>query len=124
MSWQISEPPKADANSFAARDWLYQIWKFITFNSNITIVSADYNARMEDKYILMSAASGAKNIVLPFATGNSGKEIIIKKTEGSGNSVTATARGTETIDGSASVSTSVRGTPIRLVSDNSNWILW
>ena len=124
MAWQLSEPPKAEADSFAAKDWLYQVWKFLKFGSNTTAVSVDYSAKMEDKYILMSCAGGARSVTLPFATGNRGKEIIIKKTEASGNAVTATPRGTETIDGAASASTAVRATPIRLVSDNSNWHLW
>lgn len=124
MAWQLSEPPKADPESFAAKDWLFQLWKFLKFGSNTITVSADYNARMEDKYIFVNAASGNKSITLPLATGNNGKEIIIVKVEGSGNSVTGFPRGTETINGSASVSTTTRLAPIRVVSDNSGWILW
>lgn len=124
MSWQPEQPPKADANSYTAKDWLFQIWKFLKFGSNTVTVTSNYNAKMEDTYILMSAAAGVRTVTLPFASGNNGKEIIIKKTETSGNTVTALPRGTETIDGAASAATALRATPIRLVSDNSNWILW
>lgn len=125
MSWLPSEPPvAADANSYPFKDSILKIYQFLKFNSEVVIVSANYSAKMQDKYICMSAASGNKSVTLPFAFGNKGKEIIIKKTEGSGNSVTALPRGTETIDGFASVATSTRTTPIRLVSDNTNWILW
>jgi hypothetical protein len=124
MSWQLAQAPKADANSYVARDWLFQLWKFLTFGSNVVSVINNYNALMEDKYILMNASGGVRTVLLPFASSNMGKEIIIKKTEASGNSVTALPRGTETIDGAASAATTTRATPIRLVSDNSNWILW
>jgi hypothetical protein len=79
---------------------------------------------MEDMFILVNAGSGSVTVTLPFAAGNKGKEIIVKKIEASGNSVVAAARGTETIDGAATASTAVRATPIRIVSDNINWHLW
>lgn len=124
MSWQLDQPPKAEANSMTYKEWIFKIWKFLKFDSNVVTVSADYSARMEDKFILMSASTGARVVTLPFASGNLGKVIIIKKTDATANSVTATPRGTETIDTAASAATTARATPIRLVSDNSNWILW
>lgn len=124
MSWQISEPPKAKPDSFASQDWLYQVWKFLKFGSNTVSTAVNYSAKMEDKYILVDATVGAISITLPTATGNRGKEIIVKKTDATGSTVTALPRGSEAIDGSVSVSTSARATPIRLVSDNSNWYIW
>lgn len=124
MAWRFDQPPRADANSMTYKEWVRQVWQFLMFGSNVVRVSADYEAKMEDKFILMNAAGGARVVLLPYAKGNLGKEIIIKKTEGSGNSVSAVPRGTETIDGAGSAATTSMSVIIRLVSDNTNWNLW
>lgn len=125
MPWLPAEPPvSSDANDYIFKDSILKIYQFLKWDTEVVIVSSDYNARMTDKFVCMSAAAGNRTVTLPFALGNKGKEIIIKKTEASGNSVTALPRGTETIDGAVSAATSARATPIRLVSDNTNWILW
>lgn len=124
MAWLLSEPPKAKADDYSFKDWIYQVWKFLKFSNNTVSVSANYSAKMEDHFIFVNASGGARDVTLPFAKGNRGKEIIIIKIESSGNAVSALPRGTETINGAVSASTSTRTTPIRVISDNSNWILW
>lgn len=124
MAWRIDQPPKAQADSWTYKDWVRQLWQLVDFTNTVVRVSANYEAKMSDHFILMNASGGNRQVLLPLASGNLGKEIIIKKTESSGNSVTAIPRGTETIDGASSAATTAMTTVIRLKSDNSNWILW
>lgn len=100
------------------------MFQFLKYGNNVVSVSAAYSAGMTDKFILVNATAGAVNITLPFASGNLGKEIAIIKTDATGNAVTATPRGLETVNGAGSASTTAKLTPIKVVSDNSNWIIW
>lgn len=124
MAWRIGEPPKASADSYTYKDWINKLYQYLTFASNVVSVTSNYEAKMTDKYILMDATAGVRTVLLPFAAGNLGKEIIIKKNDATGNSVTANSRGSELIDGSASVSTTTKLSTIKVVSDNTNWFIW
>lgn len=124
MGWRITEPPKADANSYTYKDWIIKVYQYLVNSSLVITTASDYQARMTDKYILVDATGGARTITLPFASTNLGKEIVVKKIDASGNSVFAISRGSETIDGAASVSTATKLATIKVVSDNSNWYLW
>ena len=124
MAWMLAEPPKAESDSYTFKDWIEQLWKYIKFSSGVVSVTTDYQAKMTDTFILVDATAGNRIITLPFATGNLGKQFIIKKNDASGNTVTAIRRNTETIDGATNVVTATKTTVIRVVSDNSNWFLW
>lgn len=124
MAWRIGEPPKAEADSYTYKDWVTKLYQYLSFSSNVISSASNYEAKMTDKYILIDATSGVRTVLLPFAAGNLGKEIVIKKNDASGNSVTALPRGSETIDGAVSVSTTTKLATIKVVSDNTNWYLW
>jgi len=69
---------------------------------------------------LCNSSSGSITVNLPASSGNSGRILYIKNTGGSGNSVTVTANGTETIDGSNSQTVSDYDT-LKIVCDGNNW---
>jgi hypothetical protein len=68
-------------------------------------------------------SSSGFTINLPTAVGNSGKEIAIKNTTSSTNTITVDASGSETIDDSLTYLISVAYQSITLVSNGSNWMV-
>ncbi len=74
--------------------------------------------------ILANAAAGNVTLNLPTAVANNGKIIKIKKTANNNNTVTISANGSETIDGSTIdvVIESPLGA-LSLISDDSNWFI-
>jgi hypothetical protein len=89
----------------------------------VTVVSksANYAATANDNVILVSASGGAVAITLPSAATVPGREYVVKKTDATANAVTISDAGAATIDGQASVATSVQYQSYVLVSDGTNW---
>jgi hypothetical protein len=92
-------------NEFRKRDFLRSI------NSNYTAVDADA--------LLVDASSGAIAITLPEIA--LAARVIVKKTDASINTVTVATPGSETIDGSASLTISSQNEAYSLISDGENW---
>lgn len=101
-----------DAALKTARDFLTR-----TISGADTATSADRN-----KFILANASGGALAPVLPSAaTVGAGFEIAYKKTDSSGNAVTVTRSGSETIDGATTYVLSGQNDSVCLVSDGTNF---
>lgn len=81
-------------------------------------ISADYIAVDADA-ILADASIGAITITLPEPT--LAARIIVKKTEASVNALTIVTFGSETIDGSASLTISGQNEARSIISDGVNW---
>lgn len=88
---------------------------------NVASTSANITLTDTNDVVLASAASGAITITLPSPT--SGKQLTIKKTDSTVNSVTVSPSGGQTIDGGASYSLNTQYQSISLVTDGSNWYL-
>ena len=93
--------------NFRKRDYLRNI------SSNYTAVDADF--------LLIDASSGAITITLPDPTLVA--RIIIKKVDSSVNAVTVATSGSETIDGSASLTLATKNEAYALISDGNNWFI-
>lgn len=93
--------------NFRKRDYLRNI------SSNYTAVDADF--------LLIDASSGAITITLP----NSSlvARILIKKVDSSVNAVTVVTPGSETIDGSASLTLATKNEAYAFISDGENWFV-
>lgn len=87
----------------------------------ITSKTANYTATTSDKIILCDSSGGTFTITLFAASGNSGKELIIKKTDSSLTAVTIDGNGSETIDGSTTTTLNTKDECIRIVCDGTNW---
>lgn len=88
---------------------------------NITAQTSNYTASTND-FIL--ASTGAFTVTLPTAVGNSGKTIVIQKTDTPvGNIVTLNTTSAQTIGGIASGTYKLItfGETLTVVSDNANW---
>ena len=89
-------------------------YPYVPTTSSVTVTS-DYG------FYPCDASGGAVAVTMPSAVAHNGYEFDIKKTDSSGNAVTITPFGSETIDGAASVSMIVPQTCLTLKSDGSNW---
>jgi hypothetical protein len=88
---------------------------------NVASTSANITLTDTNDIVLASAASGAITVTLPSPT--SGKQLTVKKTDSTVNSVTVSPSGGQTIDGGASYSLNTQYQSISLVTDGSNWYL-
>lgn len=74
--------------------------------------------------VRVDTTGGSFTVTLPTASGNSGKQIAVKRTTNSLNNLTVGTTGGQTIDGAGSV-TMTSGTPMAcviFVSDGTNWM--
>lgn len=85
--------------------------------------SASYTATIDDYTIVCDATSGDVTISLPSAASASGHVMNIKKKDSSTNNVIISANGSDTIDGSATVSTNVQWTTITIQADTTAWYI-
>lgn len=92
-----------------------------TPNLNVATKTSAYAATTSDDVIFAHASSAAFTITLFSAVGNEGKVLRIKKTDSSGNAVTITPNGSETIEGSSSNILSMENDSIDIISDGASW---
>lgn len=85
--------------------------------------TADYTALDVDQLILVDATAGNVTITLPTAVSRRGRRIIVKKTDSSNNLVIIDPDGSETIDGSSSISLTQLNASREMMSDDTNWQL-
>lgn len=84
--------------------------------------TANYTAQSTDTIILCDASSGSFTISLPTASGITGKEYIIQRTDNTlANSVTIDPNSTETIDGATTRKAMTQGETWQIISDGTNW---
>ena len=83
--------------------------------------SGTYTATVSDDLILCDASGGGFTIDLYTAVGYSGKEVEIKKTDSSANTVTVDGNGAQTIDGATTKVIQYQYSSMRIISDGSNW---
>lgn len=73
-----------------------------------------------DYCILCNATSGAITVALPPASAN-GRILVVKKTDGTANTVTIDPDAAETIDGAATLVISTQWTAITMIANNATW---
>lgn len=70
-----------------------------------------------------NATGGNSTVNLPAASGNSGKAIVVKKTDSSANTVTVDGNASETIDGANTFVLNAQWDSLHIVCDGSNWLI-
>ncbi len=89
-------------------------------NLTITSQSATYNALTTDNVILASGAAFTINLYA--ASGNSGKQLRIKKTDSTlANIITIDGNASETIDGATTTTLNTQYEEVTIVCDGSSW---
>lgn len=100
-------------------------WATVTTPSAILAVTtktAAYTAVNTDDVILVDASSASFTLTLFTAVGNTGKKLIIKKTN-STNTVTVDANGSETIDGSLTYLLQTILDEVTIISNGTGWVI-
>jgi hypothetical protein len=87
---------------------------------SITSVTTTPYTQIENDDVILVDATGAPATVNLLAADN-GKQIIIKKTDASGNSVTIDGNGAQTIDGALTNVLTSQYDSVTLVSDGTAW---
>lgn len=87
----------------------------------VTSTSSDYTLTTSVDVLLVNASGATKTAFLFAASGNSGIEVVVKKTDSSSNPVIIDGSGAETIDGATTYSLTVQYESVRLICDGSNW---
>jgi hypothetical protein len=88
---------------------------------NVRTVTGDTTALLSDRMIVVDASSGPVTVSLPAAATVSGKEFDIKKIDATASAMILDPDGTETIDGSTTISTIIQYTSITIKSDGVTW---
>lgn len=85
--------------------------------------NANYKTTASDYIVGVDTSGGAVTITLGSATVTEGRFVIIKDEKGNAgtNNITVATEGSETIDGSASITISSNYGAVILYSDGSNW---
>ena len=86
-----------------------------------TVTGAATITTVSDNVLLADASGGAVTVTLPAAADVPGRHFTIKKTDGTGNTVTIDGAGAETIDGAATQVISTQYTALTIASDGSTW---
>ena len=90
--------------------------------TSVVSKTSNYTAANES-IILVDASSGAVTINLPAASGLSGREYTITKTDSSSNNVLIDANASETINGSTVFYLNVQYEQVKLVCTGTSWII-
>jgi uncharacterized membrane protein len=99
------EAPAVDADDvYVNSRWRNKVRDFFRNFYRIKNVTAAYTVEDDYYYIRVDATAGAVTVTLPVASKKLGRSILIKKVDSSGNAVTVSRQGTDTIEGSNTVS--------------------
>ena len=109
------------SNGVAAPSWDSVAQTFAVASK--ATADSPYTVLTTDNLIVCNAAAGVMTLNLYAASGNAGKQIIVKKTDSSANSVTIDGNASETIDGATTYVVTIQYESVHLVCDGSNWHL-
>lgn len=106
-----------DVDAAAARTTLGADTLYVSMSIDFSVVAGD-----RGKAFGVSASGAARTVtLLAAATAGVGFEVIVKKTDGSANTVTIDADAAETIDGATTYVLRLKDNAVRLRSDGVNW---
>lgn len=89
----------------------------------VVAVTADYTMLDIDLIVKADATGADVTVTLPSAKAREGRRAGVKKTDSSANLVVIDPDGTETIDGSTTISLTQENAYREMVSDGTNWVL-
>ena len=109
-----------NADSFVYKQWFHSVWSYIVSRTKIKNTTISYTIEANVYYVRADASSGAITITLPPALNIAGRQIFIKKIDSGVNAVTVATSGSDTIEGSASISLATQWAKQGLISNGNN----
>lgn len=125
LGWQALERPP-----FEYMNWLfYHISNWLLYFESVTdlrpltvqAVASSYSPTTADHVILFDATTGNKTVNLPAAASSVGLKLVIKKVDGTANTVTIDGNASETIDGQLTYPLEVQFESVEIVCGNGGW---
>ena len=116
--------PSADAagsltsNGSGTLSFTSAVVTYLAKTADYTVTTGDAGT---DCQITVDASGGGRTITLYPASGNSGRQVKVKKIDSSANTVTIDGNSSEQIDGATTQVISAQYTSLSLVCDGSNW---
>jgi len=115
-------PLQTDANSWEFKNWLSKIAGWINTYISLTTVTAAYTVPENVFYVRADVSGGGFTVTLPPAQGRDGRQILVKKIDSSGNTLTVGVSGSDTIQGGATVTTATQwGSWLFISNGNATW---
>ena len=102
--------------------WFLSLFDWVKRRVNIVSVTTTYTIAENVFYVRADVTSAGFTVTLPLAKGRDGRQILVKKIDGSGNTLTVGVSGSDTIEGSATVTTTTQWTSWLFISNgNATW---
>lgn len=117
----ITTPPVCDnRDRYGIIAWLQQIYRAFVRRTAITTQTTTYTVPDNVFHTRADATSGAFTVTIPSALTTAGRQILITKIDASANAITVAAAGTDTIQGSATISLAAQWNKALLISNGNN----
>ena len=96
-------------------------WDSVAQTFAIVSKTANYTVLTSDNLVLCDDTAASFTLTLYAASGNSGKQVLVKKTVATVNTITIDGNASETIDGATTTTVNTQYEQVTLVCDGSNW---
>lgn len=106
--------------SYGMLGWLQRVYEKITEMNGIVTVTSAYTVPENVFYVRADATGGAFAVTIPVALLRDGRRILVKKIDASGNAVTVTRSGTDTFEGSNTISLAAQWAKTLIISNGNN----
>ncbi|MCR4308365.1 MAG: hypothetical protein NUV80_07490 [Candidatus Berkelbacteria bacterium] len=102
--------------------WLQPLADWIQSRVGVVSVTAAYTVPANIFYVRADVTSAGFQVTLPLAAGKDGRQICVKKIDASGNTLTLGITGSDTIEGSATKTTTTQWARWVVISNgNATW---
>lgn len=115
----LTKPP-ISSDLWVIIRWLQRVWQRWQQEETLTTQTSSYTVPENIFYVRADATSATMTVTIPPAVGRDGRKILVCKVDSSGNAVTVAATGTDTIQGSASISLAAQWNKALLISNGNN----
>ena len=104
--------------------WLQTVWKWVTSRVGVVSVTAAYTVPSNIFHVRADVTSAGFTVTLPAAATRDGRQISVKKIDASGNTLTLGVTGSDTIDGTATKTTTTQyASWLVIINGNTGWDL-
>lgn len=120
MAYELENPQSHAGDEISLMNWLGKLSRFIRSFYTVMNVTAACTVRPNVFYYRADATNGAFTVSLPDAAVHLGKRVLIKKVDSSANAVTVSRTGSDTIEGSNTVSLSAQWDSLYVIAGAAN----
>lgn len=117
-AYGLSKPPEStDVNSWVFKRWLDELMEMFLSTILLKTVTTTYTVEADKFYIRGDATAGIFTITLPAALNSQGRQLLLKKIDSGGNDITISRAGSDTIEGSNTLTLGAQWDKYHLISN-------